>query len=71
VNAILLIVKWCKPLYKVAERQALGAALLEIEKIDDIPHWLTATDPGEVNRALHLLLEKITVSTETIELTFK
>ena len=65
------MVKSCKPLYEVTERQAWVQSLLEIEKIDDIPHWLTTTDPGEVNRALHLLLEGITVSTETIELTFK
>jgi hypothetical protein len=42
---------------------------MEIEKIDDILQWLT-THPSEVNRALHLILEKFIVSTESIDLKF-
>ena len=70
VNAILLFAM-VNPLYKLAERSAWVHALTEIEKLDNLPHWLTTNEPAETNRALHLLLESITVSTETIELKFK
>jgi len=69
VNEILLFAKWLHQLYKLAERRAWVHALTEIEKLDNLPHWLATNEPAETNRALHL--ESITVSTETIELTFK
>ncbi|MDQ3007397.1 MAG: hypothetical protein M3R47_18680 [Chloroflexota bacterium] len=71
MNAILLIVNWLHPIYKLAERSAWVNSLTEIEKIDDLPHWLATNAPSETHRALHILLETITVSTETIELKFK
>ena len=59
-------------LYKLAaEWRAWVQALAEIEKLDNLPHWPATNEPAETNRALHLLLESITVSTETIELKFK
>ena len=70
VNAILLFAM-VNPLYKLAERRAWVTALSEIEKLDNLPHWLATNEPAETNRALHLLLESISVSTGTIELKFK
>jgi len=53
------------------ERRAWVHALTKIEKLDNLPHWLATNEPAETNRALHLLLASIIVSTETIELKFK
>ncbi|MEO5888150.1 MAG: hypothetical protein ABIQ77_10845 [Anaerolineales bacterium] len=55
----------------MAERSAWVHSLTEIEKIDDLPHWLATNDPSKTNRALHLLLGSIIVSTETIQLKLK
>lgn len=35
-----------------------------------LPDWLARADPGEVNRILHLLLEKIVVYEDRIELVY-
>ena len=72
VNEILLFAKRLHQLYKLAaEWRAWVQALTRIEKLDNLPHWLATNEPAKTNRALHLLLESITVSTETIELKFK
>jgi hypothetical protein len=55
----------------LTERCAWVHALTEIEKLDNLPHWLATNELAETNRALHLLLGSITVSAETIELKFK
>ena len=44
---------------------------MAIEKFDDMPDWLATNDPREINRAVHRLLQSITISTEAIELMFK
>jgi len=53
------------------ERRAWVQSLTEIEKLDNLPHWLESNDPAETNRALHLLLDSIVVGGEGIELKFK
>lgn len=52
-------------------RQAWLGELAQIQTADSLPTFLRSESPQKVNRLLHLLLDAIVVSAETIELRFK
>lgn len=49
-------------------RQQDNLALQEFISIPDLPNWLKTSDPAEVNRRLHFLIDHICISEEKIEI---
>jgi hypothetical protein len=54
-----------------AIRKAWLAEIQSMQELDDMRHWFETTSPVEINKSLHILLEKIIIGKHSIELEFK
>jgi hypothetical protein len=56
---------------RATDRRAWIENMADLETFEGLPEWIKSGDQQKVNRRLHLLLEKIIVNGEQVEIVFK